>query len=103
MNLFLHKTYQFAQWFGVVMTLIAMLLVSSSQGAFEECSEESVSHEIEFVLGRRDQRKAEEHASVALIHPGFPTLVKTNGSKNRFLWISRERTKINGCGSHLRI
>jgi len=86
------------------MTLLAMLFVSSSQGAFEECAEEQVSQEIELVMGRRDQRKTKQTDSDAdFNYPVSQAARKAKSVKNRFFVIAKERVNMNGSGTHLLI
>lgn len=104
MNRFLTTTYRFAQTIGVISTVFAMLFVSSAQGAWEECFEETATQEIELVLGRRPE------ASVAAKIPvfSFQNLVTENrvqGSliQNRYFVVNTERDKMNGFGTNLLI
>ncbi len=86
------------------MTLVAMLLISSSQGSFEECSEESSSQEIELVLNRRDQRNLAENDSFAQVtQPIFQHAASPKRSQGDGLLVAGQRSKLNGCGSYLRI
>ena len=86
----------------MVSTLLAMLLVSSTHGVFEECSEESVSQEIELVLGRRDQRQDKSSdPSVGPKHSIAGVLKKANPSKPRVVVAIGERAAMNGSGSYL--
>lgn len=102
MNPFLQNTLRFAKTLGVLVTLVTMLLVSSTQGAFEECSEESVCQEIELVLGRRDQRQSEESCSRSqLTHADYCRPFQIVAAIDQVPLDTSERANMNGSGSYL--
>lgn len=87
----------------VMMTLVAMLFVSSAQGFSEECSEETVSQEVELVISRREEQGLERrsrfdfHGDVCH-RRNLSKLIPAHDAVAR-----SERRDLNGTGSYLRI
>jgi hypothetical protein len=99
-----HNIFRIARSFGVVLTLLTTLLASSAQGAYEDCSEELASQEIELVLGGREQRRSEPRDdSNGLNRPVRELNGHVKAVRNSFFVIAKERQKLNGLGTHLRL
>ncbi len=97
-------TIRFYRTLGVIITLLAMLFVSSAQGAFEESSEESTSHEIELVVGRREVRPMETREPVGRGELVFPVVARLGKlSRQPFFAAQTERSGMNGSGTFLLI
>ena len=104
MNFILANTFRFAQTLGVVSTLLAMLFVSSAQGAWEECSEETVTQEIELLVGRRQERRVEENDLVSVFQtPVAQQRPHSNPIQYRSFVVKTERENMNGSGTNLLI
>jgi hypothetical protein len=97
-------TIRLSRTLGLMLMLMAMLFVSSTQGAFEECSEESVSQVIEVVVGRREVGPIEVSDSGVSSAPRFPIVARNSkSSANLFFVVLTERSRMNGSGTFLLI
>lgn len=104
MHPFLQNSIRLARSLSVIGTLMLTLVVTSTQGAFEECSEETVSQEIELVLGRREHRKTREIKQPNDIGCSLVRTPCTSDSATGELVIANsERSNLNGTGSYLLI
>ena len=104
MNRIFQNTICFVQTLGVIATLLAMLFVSSAQGSCEECSEQTVSQEVELVLGRREERRLEKRSTVSNFQNAvLESRRRVQTVQNRFFAAGTEHAKMNGSGTYLLI
>ena len=100
MTLNLKNTLRIASKLGVLATLLAVLSISSTQISFEECAAETASQEIELILERRVDAPRNSSHQLSTVRRDFRTIKL---SRNRFFVAARERTLMNGLGTHLLI
>ena len=87
---------------GVLLTLSVILSISSTQVVVEECSVETASQQVEWVMARRSARRSVE----TKVAPGkslrhHRPLASCSPIQNPFFAVCSERANLNGSGSHL--
>lgn len=100
----IHNTIRIARSLGVLLTLLVMFTISSTQVVVEECSQETVSQEIELVLARRAVQRVDnpQNSDDPQFRLNRPVTV-SNQSPSRFFVALTERANLNGAGAYLLI
>lgn len=104
MNNLIRNIIRFARTLSVLIALPAILFLSSNQGLVEESFHESVSHEIELVIARRDPARADKSQFAA--QTSYPESKRFRfGRSSSFpsFLASSERAQMNGTGTYLLI
>jgi hypothetical protein len=100
----IQTTVRIVRSLGVLLTLLAMFSISSTQVVVEECSQETVSQQLELVMARRAVRRnddTEDSADLRFRPDQYLSAAKP--TRNRFFAALTERANLNGSGTHLLI
>ena len=100
----IHTTVRIVRSLGVLLTLLAMFSISSTQVVVEECSQETVSQQLELVVVRRAVRR-NDYTEIFTDFWFRPDryLSAAKPTQNRFFAALTERANLNGSGTHLLI
>lgn len=87
----------------VIVTLLSLAACCAGMHTFEECAQETVTQEVEFLSTRQEEIAFKSSRTTSAVFRPLVMASYGDPSETQFLVCESERSSINGLGTYLRL